>query len=425
MKTHFFYVLLLVSLAFLGLSGCKTDEDLMPQQETENVDEPMDKELADYFESLPSKDNLQLSNIILPSGQNVQDFLEENAPDLIGAHKTDGAVDDDAIMEVLGGLGPQKTKEALISLMAQQALYLTDRTEHQYADDGTNAPKQNGLAYVYGSKSIAKRQIGQSSVCQEKLYGLDCSGFVAKVAHAAGIMIPTGNANTQATAITWKNALDAKFKEEVAKVKVEVFENLSWSELQSGDIVGYYKKGTTSVQHIGMVLQTGNTKTLFQADGSPSNVCSKNTDVKHGPVRHEVAGTTYWLTQKYRVVRFTIDIDGKWDLLGRCIDQTYDVLGLELLFPTQSSGQTTFTATGSGVDYDGTTPFDAEFTASYDRLHNVITNAQIQFHFPTHTRIDELPDIPLAGQDETDYIYATCMQNCGCDLKVKLVNKSN
>src|SRR5690606_4897471 len=101
--------------------------------------------------------------------------------------------------EAYNDLGPQDARNLMIARLTVVALNLTDRSKHQYPDEGKGKPAQNGLAYSWGGKDHLKRQVppGEGTVCQEAVYGLDCSGFIYQLFAQAGVPIVTGPADRQ------------------------------------------------------------------------------------------------------------------------------------------------------------------------------------------------------------------------------------
>lgn len=440
MKKRILLLSCLLGILVLYSDCRKTDESFMPQSVPVAPDELMGPELEQFFDSMTVADITTVGpeSIILPNGRTIKDFTDEHFPELFTPHRGGSPFElGPALMKATEDKGPQTAKMLIIS-----ALYASSNALSGYGPMPNGQPK---LAYVWGSKNLSKPRIGvdykddngvmQPAKCQVPKYGLDCSGFIARVFEGAQIYLPDGPAATQADPDLLKKALDQKFKDKSAKIEVKAIEKLPGKsadvikDIESGDLIAFYsyskklKAYTNTISHIGWAFRKENSDDIiiFNSYGGPSQTCDVN--LSKGPTAM-VASEAIKKWPKLRIIRYTIDISGEWELAGRCVSQSEDRLFLNLNFSQASGGNNSFTASGNGVDYDGSTQFTARISGSYNPLKSTIENCQIQFQFPNHTRIDNFPTISLAGIDETDYIPATCIANCGCDLKVKFKNKS-
>jgi hypothetical protein len=148
---------------------------------------------------------------------------------------------------------------------------------------GTNKahePAQTYLAYVYGSKDIEERRsaaeiAGKNGYCREKLFGVDCSGFVYQMALAASLSIDHGTSN-QSEVLTWENALkNATFDASGLRPKKYTATQLPPNKLESGDFI-YYKDAGGVIVHSGMVLKFADQLLIFQSNGSKNMNCPLN-----------------------------------------------------------------------------------------------------------------------------------------------------
>lgn len=180
----------------------------------------------------------------------------------------------------------------LFSVMCNQALFLTDDISYG---------EQKGLAYVWGYgipqsldkdyriPRIGSTVDGKECKCQEPLYGLDCSGFIAHVMNAAGIKgLSQMTANQQVKHL--KSLTELSTTHYKGKIKVEEIKNVSTSTIRNGDII-YRTNSKNKVNHIGIFFKTLNGKTImFQSSGSPDYSCQENRHENgRGPIQKELS----------------------------------------------------------------------------------------------------------------------------------------
>ena len=161
------------------------------------------------------------------------------------------------------------------------------------------ATQPNGLAYVYGSKSITNITAEQTAVCKSPFYGVDCSGMIYIMANAAGVPLPVGSTNDYANTAVWNKA----FSNSPVLNELEMA-NLGQYPIEDiipGDII------VAPGSHIGFVYHNKPSLSLgvLNSLGSPKATCTKNSDAKHGPIIS--SSVSKWATDifksKYQVLR--------------------------------------------------------------------------------------------------------------------------
>ncbi|MDR3013352.1 MAG: C40 family peptidase [Chitinispirillales bacterium] len=284
--------------------------------------EYMPDDLFDWFESLPDA-NITLEDVILPNGMRASVFLEwyQNRLSKI-------TVDDDDYQE-----SDVNIKDNILGLMSDKGLFLTERSNFIYPDEGENKPAQRGLAYVWGGKQINVRNTGTTagSSCTDSLYGLDCSGLIHQLFRHAGINLVTGRADDQRRVRVLSAALTARYPD--ARLIVEDLGQIPVDEFVSGDIIYWRMENATDAHHIGMVLNTGGDGTVIVHSRGGRNRCEFNrTD--GGPeqkylVRDGVPVASRG--QTYGIVR--INVADAWTLRLRCEGRNYDMLSTTISIP--------------------------------------------------------------------------------------------
>lgn len=270
-RQSFIFLLVLIAIA-----SCRKDD---PQPEESRADEsPL--EILAAMDNLPDAGDVEPGEIILPNGMNLESYLEETDSLFAETWLRSG--------DAYEGMTSSQALTHMIARLSAAAWNLCNRSLYQYGEEGPGKPKQNGLAYSWGSKNHAIRQKppGLGAKCDHAIYGLDCSGFMYQIFQVAAIDIPTGRANEQRKPETLNKALE----EASPALKGVTFKDLGLledvQELRIGDIV-YWKESDGSVSHIGIVLvnQLGN-KLVFQSLGRNSGEagqCEKNLGLLRGP----------------------------------------------------------------------------------------------------------------------------------------------
>lgn len=375
---------------------------------------------VEILDNLPEATGFSSTSVVLPDGEILDSYLQEIDTLFYNQWKRITA-------DPYDNLGPQGARNLLIARISDVALNLTDRSKHQKPDEGAGKPAQNGLAYSWGSKSYTVRQTppGGGTVCTEKIYGLDCSGFIYQLFTNAGVSLLSGPANSQRQPNVLQNAIKSSIPA-LNKVKVEDLGKISTSKFETGDII-YWTNSSGVATHIGIVLKdVGGNLAVFQSNGSPGNSaddCSKNMGETRGARRLQL-NDPYWFGQgkAYGITRINADISGKWDLFLKCSNEPNDIAKINLDFPTDKN--TSFSINKDWIDYDGDA-LRTLFEFSYDNSTNILsciftTTTQVQSSF---IRKDSFT-IKLE-KDETGNISCTNLQMTPtgfCDLQVRLKN---
>lgn len=268
------------------LNTCSKDEidDIVIEESFEEaiLHEALTEEEDVFWESQESI-TLSAEDILLPNGLTIAEFK------LIDAYKKSTGV----LSE-----NPVDLKNRLIQEMGEEAILLTTRSNFNYPALDYDAPAQTGLAYSYGSRNHTIRQnppipIDGSGCASEKIYGLDCSGFVYRLFLKAGIDLNT-NAGTwadlQRQPHIISTAIKKAYPDHYEYFKVEDLGKIDdLSEFKTGDIIYWREIDENSFQwrarHIGMVLKRPDgSLAIAQSNGSGYSNCVANyTSTKKGP----------------------------------------------------------------------------------------------------------------------------------------------
>jgi hypothetical protein len=372
---------------------------------------------VEILDNLPEATGFSSASVVLPNGEALDTYLQEIDSLFYNQWLRTDPFDN---------LGPQDARNLLIAKITAVALNLTDRRKHQKPDEGTGKPAQYGLAYSWGSKDHTVRQTppGGGTVCTDKIYGLDCSGFIHQLFTNAGVSLMSGPANLQRQPNFLQNAIKSSIPA-LNKVKVEDLGAIPTSKFETGDIIYWTNSGGVAT-HIGIILKGDNNNlAVFQSNGSTGNStddCLKNIGLTRG-VRMLQLNDPYWFGQdkSYGITRINAEISGNWSLFLRCEGKTTDAITLQLNFPT--SNVNSFNITGSGIDYDDTV-FDCMGALQYDNTTNILSG---KLHMtkpltPEFYRYD-IFTIQL-DRDETDYFGLVLKDNfdAGCSVEGRLKN---
>jgi cell wall-associated NlpC family hydrolase len=413
---------LLSGLLLVVIFSCNKDEN----ESLTVFDDPeaLSETEIQTLENLNEAEGFDSSTVILPNGENLYDFLMEVDPDFANQWLKSANIN-----SPYENLGPQDARNLLIARMTAVALNLTDKTKHQYPNEGDDKPAQNGLAYSWGGKNHKVRQKppGANTACNHKIYGLDCSGFVYQVFQNAGVNMKIGPANAQRMPDYVEGIIKSSIPE-LDKIKVEDLGSIPTSEFESGDII-FWTNSSGRATHIGIILKKGNgSLAVFQSNGSPgynSDDCTDNLSTNRGLRRLEL-NDAYWFgsSKNYGITRINADLSGNWSLYLRCAGQSVDVISFQLEFPTSS--ENTFEVTGTGTDYDGA-PFNCKIDMTYNNSTNVLsgTSYMTKPSVPDFYRYDSF-SVKL-NRDETEYFSWTLgdSQDAGCELEGRLINNEN
>ncbi len=277
-------LLLLLGLIVV-LSTCKkNDADILDDEASDFLTE----EEAILIENLDDFPHFDLSSAILPNGESVENFFLMYDSLLNNFQKTE--------LHPYNYFDEWAQEYWIRSRLYVEALYLTDRTKHQYSYEGSDMPQQNGLAYGWGNKNHRFRRSPKhsKSICTHKIYGLDCSGLITQLFYSANVRlkkldysaneIRKGTVITKALGEGWPD-LEGWYFEDMGQIDLSL--------IQSGDIVYFIPKGKVNASHIGMAFsykeKNSNASRLvvFQSNGYPvvnlPNRCIENLQLKSGP----------------------------------------------------------------------------------------------------------------------------------------------
>lgn len=166
---------------------------------------------------------------------------------------------------------PASDKKLLfINSMTHAGFKLTTRSNY------TSYQMQNGIAYVYNSKSFINTSTYQGATCQEALHGLDCSGMIYQMAKASDLNLPSGGTVDYVKTTTWNTAFDNS--PDFKGLTITDLNALASSDIQAGDII------VAPNNHIGMAFDNGSSLAIFNSLGTSKYSCTKNSDTHHGPV---------------------------------------------------------------------------------------------------------------------------------------------
>jgi len=224
--------------------------------------------------------NYGLNDIVLPNGESLGSFLAKITRD-------------------------QNPKMTLIAKMLEKAVELTDRTK-RHPEEGANMPEQWGLGYSYGSRDYANRDVppyrnppnADGSTCTEKIFGLDCSGFVFQALFNAGLDVRGSDKKVwvdrerDISVLNQKlKAKDSVYSDLTAKdMKQQDGTPIPPSQFQAGDIIYWLKdkynkttgKYVPTGFHIGIILKSRDGGlAVFQSGGKIGDSiyqCKKNRE---------------------------------------------------------------------------------------------------------------------------------------------------
>ena len=249
-----------------------------------------------------------------PDGISLRDYvrihgLERSTPQEVAQPPTCNAPP--TSVPVVSG-GPLKQKQAVVALMLDQAEKYTKDELWTFPSgaDPVLEPAQKGLAYSYGGRDPCTRE--KSFKCNERIYGLDCSGMIKGEALAAGIVLPNDTSTAYAKPELWNKVLPSDWNLVMGPKPDGAYED--------GDIVYWDGPG-----HIGLVfIQNGRTM-VFQSNGSPSTAsaeCIQNISDRRGPrplsLNDLMTGNGWKLGQPTTALRLYSALSGQWIAYTRC-----------------------------------------------------------------------------------------------------------
>ncbi|WP_324680574.1 NlpC/P60 family protein [Hymenobacter sp. GOD-10R] len=323
------WVPMLLFGALLVLQACASKD---PNPSTPDDPERPSEKLVELLDAQAEK-TYKLSELELPDGSKLLDTLRAYDPNFLNDYPS---LQRGGVATASEPTNYESQKRLLLARMQVVANNITTRKLHQQAQGvQSNEPAQpNGLAYVYGAKSYASRTPGRPTTIQtqadvtkrgykgtwgtEALYGLDCSGFILRVAAGANLKLDAEGASGQSDPAVWNKALQSSsYHVEARKVDVSI------SDLESGDIIFWPDQAP---HHIGIVLRDAKGLGIFQSNGSdcsyrlhsdPEEPCLKNGVIDEACVLEQMKAnrgpgrgprpltlTTTWFGSSYGVIRF-------------------------------------------------------------------------------------------------------------------------
>jgi hypothetical protein len=415
-------ILIMFGLLLIVFYACEKDKNDDPF--VSNDPEALPESEVQILENLDEAVGFDSSNVILPNGENLYDYLLEFDSDFLNEWLKLASNGDP-----YENLGPQDARNLLIAKMTFIALHLTNRDNYQIPYEGVDMPAQTGLAYSWGGKNHIVRQKppGGGTVCNHKIYGLDCSGFIYQLFQKAGVNMLTGPANSQRKPETVEEKIKSSIPS-LDRVKVEDLGSIATTAFESGDII-YWTNSSGRATHIGMILKKGNGNlAVFQSNGSigkNDSDCENNLSLRRGLRRLEL-NDAYWFgsSKNYGITRINAELSGSWKLFLRCSEQSTDAIEFDLEFPTTSENN--FEVTGIGTDYDGE-PINCNINMSYNNTNNILSGTSYitKPSTPDFYRYDSF-SVKL-DRDETEYFSLTLGDNndAGCDVEGRLLNLEN
>ena len=303
-----------------ALDSILVEDDSLEFAESKNM---MDSFYEEYLISMESLQGIQLYN--LPSELDSlrgTTFFEDNKL----ANQDDLPEDISEELRVLAKVKVlqefSESKRKLFELhesLFQNAILLTDRSKHQRNG-------QDGLAYIWGSKehtALYKPYLynDKPNICQERMYGLDCSGMIYQLFLNSGVDFGKGPRNFANAKFFSKpkNWTEPEHGQPGVKPLIDYFDctdcfqiaNIKRpkpKDIKSGDVIYFWKKRSKKVFHIGICLNYTNTNgqqeiKVFESRGNPQKDCEHNKKV--GPKRSKAIIQRLKNIKNYGVIRIT------------------------------------------------------------------------------------------------------------------------
>lgn len=399
-------------LFFLLIMTCKKDHENENLNIQDSQQEGLTSEDMEYLDKI-KQTNYSNYDVILENGQSVYKYLSENDPDFlksIGFNiNSISNIKSDAIKDY---------KMVLIARMLYMANVLSYRNGFKYSaiPGDPNSPAQVGLAYSYGQKDHKVRAVSPSNddTCPEKIYGLDCSGFIFQLALSAGLTLSTNPVNNcsaafEAQTSTWENAF--KNSTDFKNLRIADLGQLDSSQIESGDII-YWNNINGVPKHIGIALSTYKGLGVFMSAGVP-NDCLKNvTKLDRGPVQKALS---YGLLKNWFV-----SCKGKcsWGVLRVTADMRYfPYNACSVSFSSRASynsskrGNYDFVI-GSGVQMTGTFDFtNYEFKGTKCAAYACDPNTKLKLEIGIDLEDHTITDFYWSSADsvlKADGTYSYC-----------------
>lgn len=242
-------------------SMCKKNSDKSPSVMTlPQSGDTLSSSKLQILESATLDSITIFTDLLFPDGSNISKWDLAN-----------GSGNSHAFNRGTSILSASDKKRQFIDLMSKAGLYLANDKQC------TCYPQQPyGLAYVYGSHSILSPSRSNPGICQQLLFGLDCSGMIYEMAYSSNINISYHNTKEFVDVGIWNNAF--KNTPDFAGLEMQDLSFLPPSQFEAGDII--IEPG----EHMAMVYRTGTTLGIMNSQGSPSYNCEKNSGEGRGPV---------------------------------------------------------------------------------------------------------------------------------------------
>jgi len=396
---------LLIGMCLAFILSCGDDSGT-DKTESYVLDDVMPDELFDALGDLPDAE-FTIDDVILPNGLKYPDFMRLYQQ--LSKVRAEGY-----------NAGEANEKNNLIGQLLKRAIFLTERDNFVYPNEGTNKPTQYGLAYVWGGKEIRFRnKVSDGSNCSDILYGLDCSGYIYQIFKHNGLNLQEGSANDQRKTTVLEKAIKSKFPN--VKLNVEDLGQIPLDECESGDVICWLNENRTRAYHIGMLADTGDGLFLVHSRGGPDK-CDLNKTEEGGPIKKKL-GINYKLTtmgKYYGIVR--INVADAWTLRLRCAGENYDILSTELSIPQNKSFSDEISVICA--DYDGEA-LSSVIKLQYNKNNNMLDLAIVSSNGSSAKRTD-FAKIKL-DKDDTDYIdlqNESFSNSTGCVAQVRLIKGS-
>jgi cell wall-associated NlpC family hydrolase len=399
-------------IAFISCNNGEDNDNQLQRLPVEELYDVMTPELFEAIRQLPASD-FQLEDIVLPNGLKYNDFNVDIFDDGGSILKSSSSS--------TSSISAVDAKNALIKELSKNAYNLTLRKNFQYKDEGKDKPSQNGLAFVYGSRDIEERSRYRYSIknlwylpCSDRLYGLDCAGYIYQVFNLSKVPLPVGRADDYRQ----ENTLEVAFKQNkyLQKIKVENLGKLGLEKVESGDIV-YWKDSSGNAFHIGMFIYAKGGIHLANSAGGP-DLCDRNQSVDGGPLlRDNFAYPELLLGLQsapygYGIVR--VNVADAWTFSLRCSGASYDICMSELsiMLSENLAEETTISCS----DYDGS-PLTLIFNIDYNKETKIL---KIRMTLKEDGRTDSV-QFSLASDDSGYVNMQKVNDNGGCYAQMRLV----
>ena len=220
--------------------------------------EELTPELTDFLDNLPV---IAVPNrdLMLPTGESVQEALEELDPNFLKEYPS-------TLRVQVENLPPRGQMRAFLSQVFGVANNLSDPILNKKdKGSGTDEPAQTKLAYSYGSYDLERHSPPFGKCNGEKVIGLDCGGFMSMIFKAAGVQLPK-TAGLQRDVEKLNKAFAASPYKDIYAEDITADINNNIKLARPGDIV-YFLRGTNT-NHIGFVLTTrSNSIGMFHSSG--------------------------------------------------------------------------------------------------------------------------------------------------------------